>query len=66
MTYFGPTLTLVMNVLDYTECASVFQAAGLSSPLHCDSGGAERCVSVPCPWTQEGKKKKHLTYSVCS
>lgn len=35
--------------------ASVVQIAGLSSSLHCDSGGAERCISVPCPWIQEGK-----------
>lgn len=56
---------IILNIHIYycDEWTLVVQTAGLSSPLHCDSGGAEWCVSVPCPWIQEGKNS-FFSYSV--
>ena len=52
-------------IYHYNEYTSVVQTAGLSSPLHCDSGGAEWGVSVPCSWIQEGKKHLFLFCVTC-
>lgn len=43
------------------EMLVLLQVAGLSSPLHCHTGGAEQCVSEVGSWFQEGKNVIFLT-----
>lgn len=58
----GKRFSLWCENYGHVEILVLLQVAGLSSPLHCYTGGAEWCVFETSSWFQEGKNMIFLTF----